>query len=82
LTEGRSAQPGAIGAQAHAWAATKESIVEKIVARVKEEAKGGKLACKRAFELAEELGVGLREVGKAANEAGVKIAACQLGCFK
>lgn len=56
--------------------------MEKIVAKIKEEAKGGKLACKRAFELASELGVGPREVGQAANEAGVKIAACQLGCFK
>ena len=56
--------------------------MERVVERVKKEAKEGKLACKRAFELAEELGVPIREVGKAANDAGVKIAACQLGCFK
>jgi hypothetical protein len=56
--------------------------MEKIVERVKAEAKEGKLACKKAFELAEELGVALREVGEAANEAKVKIAACQLGCFQ
>ncbi len=60
----------------------KEKRMDKIVERVKAEAKNGKLPCKRAFELAEELGVLPREVGSAANEAEVKIAACQLGCFK
>jgi hypothetical protein len=56
--------------------------MDKIVERVKAEAKEGKLACKRAFELAEELGVAPREVGQAANQAEIKIAACQLGCFQ
>lgn len=55
--------------------------METLVEKVKAEAKNGKLACKRAFELAAELKTSPREVGKAANEAGVKIAACQLGCF-
>jgi hypothetical protein len=62
--------------------AQRRQFMEKVVERVKAEAKEGKIACKRAFELAEELGVPLREVGKAANLAEVRIAACQLGCFK
>lgn len=49
--------------------------------KLREEAKEGKIACKRAFELAAATGCPLAEVGKAANEEGIKIVACQLGCF-
>lgn len=41
-----------------------------------------KLACKRAWELADKLDIPRRELGKLCNEAEIKIAACQLGCFK
>jgi hypothetical protein len=34
-----------------------------------------------AFEVAAKLGVPRREVGEAANELGLKIVDCQLGCF-
>ncbi|GAB4270397.1 MAG: hypothetical protein Kow0092_24770 [Deferrisomatales bacterium] len=56
--------------------------MDPIVEAVKREAESGKLACRRALELAEELGVSPREVGEAADRAQVKIAACQLGCFR
>lgn len=55
--------------------------MEALLEKVKAEAVNGKLACKKALEIAEELGVKPAAVGQAANEAGVKIAACQLGCF-
>ncbi len=55
--------------------------MEKVIDRVKQEAVDRRLPCKRAFEIAEELGVPPRRVGEAADEAGVKITACQLGCF-
>lgn len=49
---------------------------------VKERAKQGRLACREAFALAEELGVSPGRIGQAANATGVKISGCQLGCFK
>ena len=41
----------------------------------------GKLFCAVAFKIAKELKVSPREVGKAADSLGVRIAGCQLGCF-
>jgi hypothetical protein len=41
----------------------------------------GKLPCAVARKLAEELDLPYREVGAAANELGIKIKDCQLGCF-
>ena len=55
--------------------------MQQVIDRVKQEALNGRLPCKRAFDIAEELGVPPRKVGEAADEAGVKITACQLGCF-
>lgn len=40
-----------------------------------------RLACARAFALADEHGVAPADVGRACNELGVKIVGCQLGCF-
>jgi hypothetical protein len=39
------------------------------------------LTCHDARALAEELGVDYLTVGKACNEAGVKVRICELGCF-
>jgi len=41
----------------------------------------GKLLCAVAFKIAEELKVSLKEVGETADELGITIASCQLGCF-
>jgi len=58
---------------------------EKSTAVLKEEllklAKDGKVSCAQATALAERLGVEPRRVGAVADELGLKITACRLGCF-
>jgi len=40
------------------------------------------LACADAFALAEKLGVKLTEISRLCNLKDIRIAKCQLGCFK
>ena len=40
-----------------------------------------KISCAKARALAEQLGLSYKQVGEAANELGIKIHSCQLGCF-
>lgn len=40
-----------------------------------------KITCSDARRLAEEMGVEPGEIGKLCDEAGIKICACELGCF-
>ncbi len=54
---------------------------EKIKAELKAASANGRVPCRDALALAARLEVEPREVGAAANELGVKIVACQLGCF-
>lgn len=53
-----------------------------VLERIREESREGRLSCRKALELAESLGVTPAEVGEAADQLRIKIAACQLGCFK
>lgn len=53
-----------------------------ILTEVKRRSRNGKIACAAALKLARELKISTRRVGQAANELGIKIRACQLGCFK
>lgn len=55
----------------------------KVLAAVKAaaEAGGGKLSCGKAWALAEEFQVPRKAIGEIANELGIKIKECQLGCF-
>jgi hypothetical protein len=55
--------------------------LEQVKAEVEKAAAGKVLTCQDARALADELGVDYSLVGKACNELGVKIRACQLGCF-
>ncbi|MBN1879976.1 hypothetical protein JW823_07690 [bacterium] len=41
-----------------------------------------KLTCASALKIAAELKVSPRVIGEAANRLKIKIASCQLGCFK
>lgn len=56
----------------------KNSDVERKVTEVSTD---GKISCRKALLLTEKLGVSPRSVGEAADNMGVKITSCQLGCF-
>ncbi|ATW25563.1 hypothetical protein [Candidatus Formimonas warabiya] len=58
-----------------------EKIPQEILEAVKEASKDGKLICAEAHALGKELGVSLLLIGAAADELGIKIRECQLGCF-
>jgi hypothetical protein len=45
-------------------------------------AAGGKISCRAAFGIAERRGLSVADVGRAIDGMGIKIVACQLGCFK
>lgn len=42
----------------------------------------GKLPCAVAFKIARDRGLAIKEVGRAADVAKVKISLCQMGCFR
>lgn len=54
-----------------------EALVRQVVASLVD----GKLSCAMAYKIADEMGVHVSEVGRAADKAIVKISYCQLGCF-
>lgn len=54
---------------------------KQLLDKVKETAPDGSISCREAHELAEKLGVRYIEVGKACNDAKIKIYGCELGCF-
>jgi hypothetical protein len=43
--------------------------------------KEGKITCEEACEIADENGVSRAKVGSLLDELGIRIMACQLGCF-
>ncbi len=56
--------------------------IQETIEREAEEIKGKRrLACAKAFEIAEKFGVTPGEVGKICETLGIKIRSCQLGCF-
>jgi hypothetical protein len=59
-----------------------ETMKATVLERVREESREGRLSCRKALELAAALGVSSAEVGQAADHLKIKIAACQLGCFR
>ncbi len=54
---------------------------EKLREEIMKKAVDRKLPCAVARKMAEDLGVPYSEVGAAADELGIKIKNCQLGCF-
>ena len=54
---------------------------KELLEKLKELAPQGRISCSEARQLAEKLNVHPSEVGKACNEAKIKIYACELGCF-
>ena len=63
-------------------AKAKVAVDAALMAKVKAAATDGKLPCAAALKLAAALGVTAGKIGAAADEAGVRIARCQLGCFE
>ena len=55
----------------------KKELKEKMLKKVTD----GRLSCAAARKLAEDFGISYKEVGAAADELGIKIKDCQLGCF-
>ncbi|HMK49761.1 MAG TPA: hypothetical protein VK435_06895 [Thermodesulfovibrionales bacterium] len=53
----------------------------RIVEEIKKKAVNDRIPCPVARRIAEELAVPYREIGKTADELGVKITGCELGCF-
>lgn len=51
------------------------AVVRKLAAE-------GKAPCRRLLELAGQMGVPPRYLGRLCNEMRIKIVGCQLGCFK
>jgi hypothetical protein len=47
-----------------------------------EEGIGQQITCPRAFEIAEKHKISKADISAYCNEHGIKIRACQLGCFK
>ncbi|MGI6683953.1 MAG: hypothetical protein ACOX47_00305 [Bacillota bacterium] len=58
-----------------------EKMSEEVLKAVKEAAEDGKLTCAKAHFLGKQLNVSLLVIGEAANQLGIKLKDCQLGCF-
>ncbi len=56
----------------------KESITQELV---KLGGQDKKISCTEARKLAERQGVGAPEIGRLCDSLGIKIFACELGCF-
>lgn len=54
---------------------------DSIAAAMLGHAVDGELTCARAFKIAKELGVGPLELGRVADEVGVRFIRCQLGLY-
>ena len=54
---------------------------KELIEKLRELAPQGRISCNEARQLAEKLGVEPSEVGKACDEAKIKIYGCGLGCF-
>ncbi len=55
---------------------------ENLINLIKEYAVDGKLPCAKAFYLSEKYKISISKIGEKADEIGIKISKCQLGCFK
>jgi hypothetical protein len=55
---------------------------EKIKKQLVTKCKDNKISCKTALELSSEEQVAPSLIGEICDELGVRIVACQLGCFK
>jgi hypothetical protein len=54
---------------------------EEIIAKLKEAAREGKIACAMAQKIATDNKIPMKKVGDLLNQMKIKISQCQLGCF-
>jgi hypothetical protein len=54
---------------------------KELVVKLKELFPQGRITCTEAHDLAREWDMDPRELGEACDKAGIKISACELGCF-
>lgn len=54
---------------------------KEIIEKIKELAPQGRISCADARQLAEKLNLESAQVGKACDEAKIKVCGCELGCF-
>lgn len=54
---------------------------DKIAEEIKKKAINNRIPCPVARQIAKELSVSYKEVGRIADELKVKITDCELGCF-
>ena len=58
-----------------------EKTNDKLKGPIKERATDSRISCEAAWQVAGELGLPKQEFRKAADDLGIKIFGCQLGCF-
>jgi hypothetical protein len=58
-----------------------ETVSKELETHIREALTGNRLACKKAWGIAEDLGVTKMAVSSACEALGIKINACQLGAF-
>ena len=59
-----------------------EDLINAVVERAEESGGKKQLSCAEAFELAQEFGAEIIEIGRICNRQKIRIRNCQLGCFK
>jgi hypothetical protein len=60
-----------------------QNAMQKLVREAAVEVNGRTmLSCARAFEIHHQHGIPLADIGRICNETGIRLCACQLGCFK
>ena len=60
---------------------SQREFAPELLAAVEERVKDGRLSCTAARALAAELHISVAEMGEIANQLGIKIKHCELGCF-
>ena len=55
---------------------------EELREAIQSHAVEGRVSCKAMLDLARETEIPSQQIGEACNELGIKVGACQLGCFK
>ena len=58
-----------------------DETTDKLKKLLKEHSTDGRITCEEAWQIADEIGTKKHEVGKTADEIGIRIQSCQLGCF-